>query len=486
MLARSRAHRFPSGHAVAVPSVPVVVLVADGARADAFSGDLGRLPALQRLRDEGGAHALTTVFPSVTGPAYAPFLLGRFPAGVGLPGLRWYDRTRQACHGPGHARSYVGWQMPAINRDLDPAAPTIFELVPDSLAAMSVITRGLAPARQIGGLTPASAMRAAATHFRGRVARWLDVDREVGDAVVRRVHDERPAYTFAALTGVDKASHAAGHASALAQDAFAIVDDVVARLRRDAERLGYAGALHLWVASDHGHGAVHTHEDLAALVARFGPRTIAHPFTLGLAPEVAVMVSGNAMAHLYLALADRTRRWWQALAPEWEPLVAMLAARDAVDLVLLPLSADRCEIRSATRGRALVEREGARLRYRRADGDPLGYGTDLEGTADALHDATRDSAYPDGVLQVLALTGAARAGDVVLSAAPGHDFRARYEPIPHRSAHGALHREHMLVPLLTDRTPARAPRRTTDLFASALDALGVAPPPVLDGASFLR
>ncbi|HEX6599184.1 MAG TPA: hypothetical protein VF034_07660, partial [Gemmatimonadaceae bacterium] len=79
----------------------------------------------------------------------------------------------------------------------------------------------------------------------------------------------------------------------------------------------------------------------------------------------------------------------------------------------------------------------------------------------------------------------ARSGDVILSAAPGHDFRARYEPIPHRSAHGALHREHMLVPLLTNRAPRTLPTRTTDLFPSALAALGVEQPTVLDGRSFL-
>jgi hypothetical protein len=41
------------------------------------------------------------------------------------------------------------------------------------------------------------------------------------------------------------------------------------------------------------------------------------------------------------------------------------------------------------------------------------------------------------------------------------------------------------VPLLANRPPARRPRRTTDLFASALAALQVARPPMMDGVSFL-
>ena len=76
----------------------MIILVADGARPDTLGAamDAGELPALARLRAEGGCATVTTVFPSVTGPAYAPFLMGRFPGPVGLPGLRWYDRARTA------------------------------------------------------------------------------------------------------------------------------------------------------------------------------------------------------------------------------------------------------------------------------------------------------------------------------------------------------------------------------------------------------
>ncbi len=463
----------------------VIILVADGARPDAFQGDLDALPALARLREQGGLHELTSVFPSVTGPAYTPFLLGRFPGECGVPGLRWYDRTCATCRWPDHARSYVGWQMGHIDGDLAPASPTIFELVPHSIAAMGVITRGLPRSRQIGGLTARSAIRAAITHFRGRADRWLDIDRDVGDELVRRVRDERPDFAFAAFTGVDKASHAFGSGDAMVGDALAIVDDVAGRLREDAERDGRWEETHLWIVSDHGHGAVHTHDDLARVVAAFGPRTVAHPFAFGIAPDVAVMVSGNAMAHLYVQVTDRERRWWPALALDWEPLVGMLLARDAVDLVLLPETPLRCEVRSGSRGNAYVEREGNLFRYRRTTGDPLAFHGDLTGDADMLHDATRLSDYPDGVVQILALAGSARAGDVIVSATPGYDLRARYEPIPHRSAHGALHRDHMVVPLLLNRPPSRPPRRTTDVFASSVHALGVASPAVLDGVSFL-
>ena len=152
--------------------------------------------------------------------------------------------------------------------------------------------------------------------------------------------------------------------------------------------------------------------------------------------------------------------------------------------MILAEGATRCEVH-AKRGAAIIERRDNRYSYRRATGDPLGVGRDLDGDARETYDATIGSDYPDGIVQIAVLAGAARSGDIILSAAPGHDFRARYEPIPHRSAHGALHRDHMLVPLLTNRVPRIAPRRTTDLFPSALAALDVSAPTVLDGRSFL-
>jgi arylsulfatase A-like enzyme len=325
----------------------------------------------------------------------------------------------------------------------------------------------------------------ATTHFRGRAERWLDIDREVLETIPRRMREDRPDYIFAALAGVDKASHARGHEDALVRDALRIVDATAARLRADAEAGGWWDDMHLWIVSDHGHSAVHSHEDLAAVVAAAGVRTVAHPWTVGIAPQAAVMVSGNAMAHVYLDIRDRERRWWTALARRWEPLAERLLARESVDLMLLPRTETHCEVRSASRGRAVVSRIGDIYRYERDTGDPLGCGSDVSGTANETHDQLRDTDYPDAIVQIMNLASSARAGDVILSATPGWDFRARYEPIPHKSAHGALHRDHMMVPLLTNRPTSRSPRRTTDVFASTLAALGVPAPAEMDGESFV-
>jgi hypothetical protein len=230
---------------------------------------------------------------------------------------------------------------------------------------------------------------------------------------------------------------------------------------------------------------VRSHDDLAGGIADLGLRVMAHPWIFTLAPQAAVMVSGNAMAHLYLELERRERAGWPSLAPRHAGLVESLLAHEGVDLVLLPLDEQRCTVRSARRGAAVVERTGETYAYRRESGDPLGVGADVAGCADEAWDATRDGEYPDAIVQIATLAGSSRSGDIILSATPGWDFRARYEPIPHRSAHGALHRDHMLVPLLMNRAPARLPRRTTDVFASTLAALKVKAPAVIDGQSFV-
>ena len=466
--------------------MPVIVLVADGARPDTLSAaiEAGTLPALARLRDEGGMHTVTTAWPSVTGVGYTPFLLGRYPAPVGLPGLRWYDRARGIGALAAHARSYIGWGMRWIDHDLSPDAPTIFELERESLGALNVISRGLRRGRVIG-LRAGFIARAAVTHFRGDLRGWLSIDRDVGAELAARVRRERPAFTFAALTGIDKTSHSSGHDSSLVREAMRIFDDTVAELRHDAERGGTWEETHLWVVSDHGHSPVMSHDDLVVHFGRLGLRVLAHPWAFGEGHDVAVMVSGNAMAHLYLELGRRERPFWPALRERWGEAVDALGERPSVDLMILPHSPHRAQVRGRGRGDAMIELRNGRYSYHPGSGDPLGIGSVEGACAREAFDVTSGSDYPDGLVQIAHAATASRSGEVLLSASRGWDFRDRFEPIRHRSSHGGLHREHMLVPLLLNRAPSHVPRRTVDVMPSALAALGHAIPAGLDGDPFV-
>lgn len=452
-----------------------LIVVADGARPDVLAAalDAGHCPALARLRDAHGMRVLTSVFPSVTGPAYAPFLTGRFPGDVGLPALRWFDRSRRQASWPHYARSYVGWEMQHVDRDLAPDIPTAFERAGGGLAMMNMIGRGL-PLRNRLTSGPGFAIRAGWTHFRGDVAGWLDVDRALGRRMRARIAADRPPFVFASFCGVDKVSHSETHASPLVIEALRIVDDFVAGVQDDAARDGRADALAIFVVSDHGHVPVTGHDDLADVVRDLGHRVLAHPRIFVRNADVAVMVSGNAMAHLFMRLESRTRPGWRAIAPHWTPLVQQLLARESVDLVALPHDARTVELHGgAGRGMAmLVRHDDGTLDYRPVTGDPLTLGTLDHVDDDTAWRASRDTDWPDAPVQLLSLAASERCGDVILSATRDWDFRGRYEPIPHRSSHGALHRDHMLVPLLVNRAPHAEMRRTTHVFDEAMHALG--------------
>jgi hypothetical protein len=472
-----------------VQAETLCMVVADGVRADTMARAIaaGSVPALARLAAEGGLHTVTTVFPSVTGLAYVPFVAGRHPAPIGVPGIRWFDRTRRHLRGLGASRSYVGWAMRFFDADLDPHVETLFQRAQPAMGAMTMVGRGLDRAQWVGRSLYWQA-RAARIHFlRGGLRRWLDWDRDVAARVAARVRRERPRFALAAILTPDKVQHAQGQDSPFLAETLRIVDALVDELRHDAEREGRADRLRIWVVSDHGHSPTPHHDELTDVLRELGLRVASHPFTAGAnRADAVVMASGNAMAHVYLDARRPERLLQRALEGAWRDVVDALASRASVDLAMIPTAADRCLVRNATGATAEVAWRHGRVDYRPQTGDPLGLGEERLDLDDAAAwDVTAQRTHPDALVQIATIAGAARSGDVILSAQPGWDFRRKYEPVLHASGHGALHRDHMLVPLVVDQPVSGTPRRTVDIGASALAALGITPPTGVEGRVFL-
>ena len=190
---------------------------------------------------------------------------------------------------------------------------------------------------------------------------------DVADLVVDHIKSTQPDFTFAAMVGIDKTSHAFGQPSPLTDESLRLVDATAARIRADAERDGRWSSMHLWVTSDHGHSPVKTHEDLAGVVAGWGFRTVAHPWVFTARPEVAVMVSGNAMAHLYVDVRARQRTYWSDMPARARSLVDRLLERASVDLIILPHGSG-ATIRSRDRGDAEITTRGDRFSLLPPDG----------------------------------------------------------------------------------------------------------------------
>ena len=478
--------RPPLVHAA---SRTLLLIVADGVRHDVLHEEIqrGNVPAIAALCERGHRCEVASCFPSVTGPAYVPFLTGRFPAEVGVPGLRWFDRQRKVGLWPAYSRSYSGIDIWCLDWDLAPDTPTLFELAKPSLAAMSMLGRG---SRINFGRSVGFMARVTPSHFRGDLDGWRRAEQGATRQFLREFERNRPQFATLAILSADKRAHKEGGESLGVRNAILDINDAVASARAIAERGGWADQLDIWMVGDHGHAPVAHHDDLQGWLEQRGLRVRAHPQILQRSVDVALMVGGNAMAHIYLNPQTRTCEFWPALSGKWESLHDALLQRDSVGLLAVATSEHVVRVASNLHGAAEIRKAEtagqSSWSYRPLTGDPLELGGELSALdSAAAFDACAATQYPDSLVQLSSLVRAPRSGDVVISAARGWDLRSRFEPLVHVSTHGALLREQMTVPLIIDRPITRTPRRTADVFPSALEALGLPVPPGLDGQSFL-
>ena len=464
----------------------VVTILADGARPDVLERLhlAGRIPALSRLLIEpagGRVRVATSVLPSTTGPAHLPFLTGRFPGPSNVPGIRWLDPHVYAAHrfNAGRFRSYMGLGSLRYDRDLAPGVRTVFELVPDHATAGSTIRRGVRRGRD---LTRWAKPLGSLASF---VAEdWSRLDRLVSERTIRAVA-RGTRFVFAALYAVDALGHKYGPEDERTLAAYGLVDDLVGGLAQAAR--GATTEPLVLVVSDHGQSETHGHLDLAGRVEREIGLCFAHPrvWRGRFHAQAAVMVSGNAMAHVYRLGGEPpgTVRL-DALPVALAHLVEALLQEEAVDQVI-GRRGDGVVILSR-RGRADVRRLPDGLAYDVVQGeDPFGYPEPVAGRHHEreLLALTWASEYPDAPLQALQIFDSPRCGDLVVTARPGFDLRARFERPPHRGSHGSLHRLHVRTPLLANRILQPGPARTVDVLPTVLDALGVRVPEGLDGRS---
>lgn len=451
----------------------VVCVLLDGVRDDVLQELLrrGDLPNLSRwVIEPGGITTGTTVFPSTTGVAYIPFLFGRYPGPANVPGIRWFDRA-----GAGHAglidrwrsaRSYCGPQAALINRDTE-AGPSIFELVPESLAICTPIIRGLARGAHL--MPVRRALLGIAAHFFGSYAA---LDRAVADTWIAVA--ARPwRFLFVVFPGPDGLTHLFDAAHPQVLDSCRQIDRALGDFMRRASECGEPPAL--FVVADHGASVVREHRDVVLELEAMGVRTIRHPMHLWRRnARAAVMVSGNGAAHVYVLDSERRAEIIEQLIRL--PGVALGAYRDAHGGVVV------------ARGhlRARLTEDDGQVTYAPLLGDPLELGCQTMQDDRELLARSLATEFPDAPRQLLQLMSSPRSGDVVLAAERGTDFRGPWELPAHRSGHGSLIADHMLVPIASSLPLPSAPVRSVDLMPTMLDALGVPIPDGLDGAAFSR
>ncbi len=290
---------------------------------------------------------------------------------------------------------------------------------------------------------------------------------------------------FAVFPGVDGVTHWVDPWHPRVLDVYRQFDQMVGRY---AQRGGFSGDHLIAIVSDHGATKIDRHTDVSLAIEAAGLHVLRHPILWRRDPQVAVMISGNAAAHVYLHPGQpRNHRW---SLPEMEDgavhgipqgFATFLAELDGVALVA-GTDGDAVHVISRDGYARLTVTDTGRVAYVPERGDVLGLGAnDLELSSQDWVAASFDSPYPDAPVQLLQIFRSSRAGDLVVASAPSTDLREDWEFPAHRSGHGSLIDEHMKCVVAVNR-PVRAPLRTVDIFPLVLRHLGYQVPAGIDGS----
>ena len=458
-----------------------VFVLIDGARPDVMRQILstGKLPNMARYFARGGS-TLTAVtsLPSTTTIAYLPMLTGQYPGTANVPGIRWVEKAHFG--GPGlfhHGhRSYIGPGVNRFNDDLSDEVQTLYELCTQGLGFGSAVQRGLKPSRN--HCWPFGVLRYAFGHFTHRLdlLDWWMV-RALRKALKRNGH-QAPRFVFVPFSDVDTCSHGYGPMSRQTEAAYQRVDLRIGEIVEILQKQELWSKTLILVSSDHGNTDTASHLDLSRLVEEAGYRVFEYPMVHRRNCTVAVMVSGNALAHIYLA----TSSCWegplsgQQLCQEHRLLVDTLKGRAEIEWTAYRQQ-DGHVVVDAPCGQGLIGINDGSYTYHWQGQDPLQLCLQHSGVPrERALAETVDTSFPDALEQAWHLFRSRRTGDIVVTAEPGFDLRARYEWSKHRSSHGALCCDQMLMPLLSNRPlDGEAPIRTVDVFATIARSLQIRP-----------
>ena len=428
-------------------AVKLAVIVVDGLPPELLDSSFAELPFLSSRAPYRST--AVSCFPSTTGPAYFPLHAGVTPGRANVPGIRWFDRTHPTRSRFPHRglRSYVG--PDAAKLATDTKARTVYDAHawPVSTPVNKDSPKGREKSRDLVWVY---------AHF---THRWDVADRRTAWKLGRALEKDRP-IVFAVFPSVDEFAHAKGFAGDRPHQALHEIDRLL------AEKLGdFDGEL--LVTADHGLTTTSNHVDLRAVVeAEAGP-TLAFPLTAKPNPAAVVCESGNGMANVYLRGEDG----WRELPPRARTteLAARLLKVEGIDSVAVrgaePASA---ELHTAG-GVGYVRFEDGRLDQH---GDAFTTSFRRLTPRDAL-ERSHDEENPDAAFALTSLFASERAGDLLVSAAVGYDLRTVREWPEHHASHGALHRRHTIVPVLSSSPLPDRRLRTLDLFSQMLRLAGV-------------
>ncbi len=461
-----------------------IFIMADGARDDIFSELLkrGDLPNISKYVVEKGDYRKgVSTFPSTTGPAYAPYLLGKFPGRCNLPGIRWFDRKQYPrLFSINRFRSYISPESYLMNSDVTTDNKSLFEIFSSSFSIFNELSRGVSFGKDKTFFSKLY------YKVKGHFTDKSDEVDTVAQRLLLKCLKDRSEFVYVVFLGIDTYSHFNHPFHRKVIQSYIKIDDAVGVLSRYLEGEGRLEETLIVVASDHGLTQSHSHFDSLKFMNAQGYKTFSYPnvFKHFTNANAATMVSGNAMANIYVKSQDGWQR--KSTFDELSGLVDNLLERPEVDIVAGIDDSGRARVKSV-RGEASAWLDAyGKLRYEEISGDPFGYEgipESMDMNEGLLH--TYNTEYPDAPLQIVQLMEAPRSGDLVLSASKGYDLRARHENPEHHSSHGALFRDHMIVPILINTKISEGLVRTVDVYPTLVNLLGYPVPEGIDGVKLV-
>jgi len=466
-----------------------ILILADGARPDVFEELLekGELPHCKKLFKQQGRFAPATgVFPSTTGPAYLPYLTGCYPGTCNMPGIRWFDKKKYGEKKPRHQRyrSYVGFESFFMNHDIRLSTPTLFQFFKKPVNIFSAINRGTT-----FKANKSKHSRIWYWYYAHLTDRWNVVD-EAATRKLLQVVEEDFDFAFVVYPGIDEFSHLSHPRSPNTLTAYRYLDKALGEVSDALQKKGILDETLIVVVSDHGLSQTHKHFGLASFLEERGIKTFYYPKIFKWNFDAASMVSGNGMLHLYFRNPQHTngsdgwlgRTSFEELEKQRGELLQELLAEEAVD-ILLGQNRDGSVIAVSKRGKALIRLQEEKIHYQVLTQDPFGYPNlpTLMSSQESL-ELTAKTVYPDALMQALQIFRSERTGDWVISAAKGWDLRKRFEHPEHKSSHGGLLNEQILVPFYANAPISNKTVRSVDVFPTILQLLGKPIPKGIDGS----
>ncbi len=422
-----------------------------------------------------------TAFPTVSGPAHLPFMTGCFPGTLNIPGIYWFDRadygnSRTRLRG---FRTYLGpYRVEKLNRDVAAGTPLIADVWPDARYVFAWYTRGSPKSALLGKWAKVTSF------IHGFLTKnWLRSDVDAEKHMFKAVNTGA-SFVFVMFPSPDELGHRFGPKSDEVKRAYLRLDQTIGRLFDHLVKSGEAGSTLVMVASDHGQSDTHTHFALDEFVAgRFGRTMIYKRFATPIyGIKAVVLPNGNGMANVYFK-----DRGWAAGRPDLErapyrEFISELRQKEMIDILAWRVAEGWIRASSRRGSARFKEVEPGVLEYEPDGPDPFGFeGLGGRIPFERFLVETAKSDYPDAPVSIATFFRSPRSADLLVTSRLGFDLRTWWEYQEPHGTHGSLHREHALVPVLSNAPLAPGPLRTVDLFPTMIKLTGRTIPPGVEG-----